>query len=87
MAMAMSTWRRNTGKHRVAWMLLGAAAGQAQPQARAGPYHPPGHSTLVHVLLWEGEVDAAWRAAQHGGCAEGLASWGRCGPSANPLEE
>jgi hypothetical protein len=41
-------------------------------QPPAGPYRPPGHSTLVHVLLWEGDVDAAWRAAQHGGCAEGL---------------
>jgi len=44
--------------------------GKGQPPA--GPYHPPGHSTLVHVLLWEGDVDAAWRAAQDGGCAEGL---------------
>jgi len=24
------------------------------------------------VLLWEGDVDAAWRAAQQGGCAGGL---------------
>jgi uncharacterized Zn finger protein len=44
--------------------------GKGQPPG--GPYHPPGHSTLVHVFLWEGDVDAAWRAAQHGGCAEGL---------------
>jgi uncharacterized Zn finger protein len=26
----------------------------------------------VHVLLWEGDIDAAWRAAKVGGCAEGL---------------
>lgn len=50
---------------------------RAQPRlgkgrAPAGPYRPPGHSTLVHVLLWEGDVDAAWRAAEQGGCAEGL---------------
>jgi uncharacterized Zn finger protein len=45
--------------------------GPGQPPP-AGPYRPAGHSTLVHVLLWEGDVDAAWRAAQDGGCAEGL---------------
>jgi len=31
-----------------------------------------GHSTLVEVLVWEGELDAAWAAAQHGGCSEGM---------------
>jgi hypothetical protein len=37
---------------------------------RPGPLwaQPPGHSTLVEVLLWEGDTDAAWDAAQHGGC-------------------
>lgn len=35
-------------------------------------YRPPGHSTLIHVLLWEGDEEAAWRAAQQGGCADGL---------------
>ena len=44
--------------------------GKGQPPI--GPYRPSGHSTLVHVLLWEDDVDAAWRAAQDGGCAEGL---------------
>jgi hypothetical protein len=37
-----------------------------------GGYRPPGHSTLIHVLLWEGDEEAAWRAAQQGGCADGL---------------
>ena len=38
--------------------------------ARPGPFwaEPPGHSILVEVLLWEGDTDAAWDAAQHGGC-------------------
>jgi hypothetical protein len=46
---------------------------RAQPiasSARPGPSwaQPPGHSTLVEVLLWEGDAGAAWQAAQHGGC-------------------
>ena len=46
---------------------------RAQPTvgaARPGPFwaEPPGHSILVEVLLWEGDTDAAWDAAQHGGC-------------------
>jgi hypothetical protein len=50
---------------------------RSQPRAvgskpPAGPYRPIGHSTLVHVLLWEGDVEAAWRSAHDGGCAEGL---------------
>lgn len=31
-------------------------------------HSPPGHSTLVQVLLWEDDVNAAWQAAQEGGC-------------------
>lgn len=31
-----------------------------------------GHSTLVEVLLWEGEPDAAWQAAADGGCCDEL---------------
>lgn len=46
---------------------------RAQPTvgaARPGPFwvEPPGHSILVEALLWEGDTDAAWDAAQHGGC-------------------
>ena len=46
---------------------------RAQPivgAARPGPSwaQPGGHSILVEVLLWEGDADAAWQAAQHGGC-------------------
>lgn len=32
----------------------------------------PGRSTLVEILLDEGETDAAWQAAVDGGCAEDL---------------
>jgi hypothetical protein len=46
------------------------AVGSSKPPV--GPYRPIGHSTLVHVLLWEGNIEAAWRAAHDGGCAEGL---------------
>lgn len=30
------------------------------------------HSQLVRILLWEGEVEAAWREAETGGCDESL---------------
>jgi uncharacterized Zn finger protein len=30
------------------------------------------HSQLVRVLLWEGEVEVAWREAEAGGCEESL---------------
>jgi uncharacterized Zn finger protein len=33
---------------------------------------PVDHSTLVEILLWEGEVEAAWREAKEGGCSERL---------------
>lgn len=39
----------------------------ALPFSRLG-----GHSTLVEVLLWEGDVDAAWDAATAGGCRDEL---------------
>jgi uncharacterized Zn finger protein len=30
------------------------------------------HSELVRILLWEGELEAAWREAEAGGCDESL---------------
>ncbi|MGH8825176.1 MAG: DUF6880 family protein, partial [Jiangellaceae bacterium] len=63
---ALPTWRAR-------------ALAQLRGQPRSGergsghPYlEPPGHSTLVEVLLWEGDVDAAWDAAQAGGCRSRL---------------
>jgi tetratricopeptide (TPR) repeat protein len=50
----------------------------AQPSPRrsapAGTYGwaPVGHSVLVGALLSDGDVEAAWRAARDGGCAEEL---------------
>jgi hypothetical protein len=59
------------------WRDRALAALRAQPRiGESSPvpdsYRPPGHSTLIHVLLWEGDEEAAWRAAQQGGCADGL---------------
>lgn len=46
----------------------------ATPPPRTKGYSwpgPSGHSVLVNVLLWEGDVQAAWETAHHGGCVEG----------------
>ena len=32
---------------------------------------PSGHDVLVQVFLEEGDIDAAWAAAHHGGCRSG----------------
>ncbi|MEU6645842.1 DUF6880 family protein [Saccharomonospora sp. NPDC046836] len=50
---------------------------QAQPSVSTRftqvPYgREAGHSTLVEVLLWEGDTDAAWQAALDGGCRDEL---------------
>jgi len=67
-AQAIGEWpdRRET-----ALELLHAPAAQ-----RRAPSHPAlrgrGFSELVRVLLWEGDVDAAWQAANEGGCTDDL---------------
>jgi uncharacterized Zn finger protein len=33
---------------------------------------PVDHSELVEILLWEGNVEDAWREAREGGCSEEL---------------
>lgn len=63
---ALASWRER------ALVLL-----REQPRIAAEPKavafgEPAGHSTLVEVLLWEGDTDAAWEAAQSGGCRRGL---------------
>jgi hypothetical protein len=50
---------------------------QAQPVAgEAAPvsplWEPRGHSTLVEVLMWEDDIEAAWEAAHRGGCTRYL---------------
>ena len=36
------------------------------------PSHRTDHSELVGILLWEEDVDAAWREAKEGGCSNPL---------------
>lgn len=66
-----------TGEQFFAWreraleLLRGAPA--ATSRFTSMPYmQHAGHSTLVEVLLWEGEPDAAWQAAADGGCCDEL---------------
>ncbi|MBM0235879.1 hypothetical protein JNW88_00050 [Micromonospora sp. ATA32] len=68
-AQADGTWPQRRDK---ALAVLRAQPRLDENKPTVGPYTPAGHSTLVHVFLWEDDVDAAWRAAQDGGCAEGL---------------
>ncbi len=45
---------------------------QAKPQRQYGWYRNTDNSTLVEILLWEKDGDAAWREAQGGGCTNDL---------------
>lgn len=50
-----------------------AAEFRATPMASYFGGHPRGdHSEIVRVLLWEGELDAAWEEAVAHGCHDGL---------------
>ncbi len=53
-----STQRRSKEKRRV--------------EAELYPSLPVDHSELVRIFLWEGDIEAAWREAQEGGCSEKL---------------
>lgn len=66
-----------TGEGFPAWRDHAIGVLRAQPVASARftpmPYaRPAGRSTLVEVLLWEGDAEAAWQAAMDGGCREEL---------------
>lgn len=55
--------------------LLKKRAREAREEARQRGYawlRGGDHSQLVRILLWEGDVEAAWREAAAGGCQEGL---------------
>lgn len=55
--------------------LLRKRAREARAEARRAGYgwlRGGDHSQLVRILLWEGDVEAAWREAEAGGCDEGL---------------
>ena len=58
------------------WRDRAIAKLQAQPATSARftstPYRPEGRSTLVEVLLWEGDAEGAWRVAMDGGCRDDL---------------
>lgn len=43
--------------------------GQSQPRWMR---QDSGHSQLVEIFLYEGDVEAAWREARDGGCSDGL---------------
>jgi uncharacterized Zn finger protein len=55
--------------------LLRKRAAEAREEARRrgfGLLWGGDHSQLVRILLWEGELEAAWREAEAGGCDESL---------------
>jgi uncharacterized Zn finger protein len=54
--------------------LLRKRARESREEAQRRGYWLRGgdHSELVRILLWEGDVEAAWREAEEGGCGEGL---------------
>jgi hypothetical protein len=68
-ATAAGTWRQ---RREESLALLRAQPTADAPRTRPAWGEPPGHSTLVEVLMWEGDIDAAWHAAQHGGCTRPL---------------
>ncbi|MGH3693113.1 MAG: SWIM zinc finger family protein [Pseudonocardiaceae bacterium] len=58
-----------------AWRDRALAVLRRDPTAQSTPLlqlRPTGHSTLVEVLLWEGDAEAAWQAATAGGCRDEL---------------
>lgn len=69
--------RDATGDQFPVWRERAVELLQAQPVATSRftsmPYlQPAGRSTLVEVLLWEDDPDAAWQAAADGGCRDEL---------------
>jgi hypothetical protein len=64
-ATTAGTW---TERREAALAVLRAQPTFDAPRSRSSWGEPPGHSTLVEVLMWEGDIEAAWQAAQHGGC-------------------
>jgi uncharacterized Zn finger protein len=65
-------WQRRRER---ALELLRKRAREARAELRRTGYgwlRGADHSQLVRILLWEGDVAAAWREAEAGGCDEGL---------------
>jgi hypothetical protein len=67
----MGEWPRR--RERALGLLRKRAADTSDDAIKRGVvWVRPYHSTLVRILLWEGDVESAWRAAETGGCDEGL---------------
>jgi uncharacterized Zn finger protein len=68
-AKALGEW-----EERRRWAL--SLLGRPEPDPPGAMRHPSlrgrGCSELVRVLIWEGDADAAWRAANEGGCSPDL---------------
>lgn len=68
-AKALGEW-----KGRRSWAL--SLLGRPEPDPPGATRHPSlrgrGCSELVRVLIWEGDPDAAWQAANEGGCSRDL---------------
>jgi tetratricopeptide (TPR) repeat protein len=59
----------------LAFLRADIARGSAGERRRFGWLPPADRSSLVEILLWQDDVDAAWREARDGGCTPGL--WSR----------
>ncbi|MFD2077567.1 SWIM zinc finger family protein [Actinopolymorpha cephalotaxi] len=69
--------RKVAGKRFTRWRDRAMDVLRDEPAAGQRTDLPPfsdgyGHSTLVEVLLWEGDIEGAWEAAVAGGCRFGL---------------
>jgi len=49
-----------------------AATKKRQSKSAWSPYSSGNRSEIVRIYLWEGDPDAAWAEAKHGGCCNGL---------------
>lgn len=60
-------WRKKALEH-----LRKDVVKRKEESKRSYPSLPVDHSELVRISLWEGDIEAAWREAQEGGCSEKL---------------
>jgi uncharacterized Zn finger protein len=64
------TWER---RHRKALDFLREDIAREKKEAKGSNLsRPVDHSRLVEILLWEGNVEDAWREAKEGGCSDRL---------------
>ncbi|WP_285708477.1 DUF6880 family protein [Microtetraspora sp. NBRC 16547] len=52
--------------------LLGVQPAMVEHHVGVRYLQSAGHSVLVEILMWEGDADGAWQAAQRGGCHQDL---------------